>query len=161
MVLTWTYRSSKDFPDAHTLVMHAYNIESADSIVDHLAFHKALCVLLGWNFSMPPDNSKAYQNLSIHQLEANQDDLIMWPPSVLIHNSTTGKSKDGRMEGIGNRAMDAILKGTLYPILYRFLCCSITKCCFNLFEELFPVYILIINVCCGFHVCFCYLRLLP
>ncbi|PIN01086.1 hypothetical protein CDL12_26411 [Handroanthus impetiginosus] len=103
-------RSSKDFPDTHSLIMHAYNADSANSIVDHLAFHKALCILMGWNYLMPPDNSKAYQNFSADDAEANQDDLIMWPPSVLIHNTITGKGRDGRMEGIGNRAMDSILR---------------------------------------------------
>ncbi|KAL2229900.1 UNVERIFIED_CONTAM: hypothetical protein Sindi_1584400 [Sesamum indicum] len=90
--------------------MHAYNSDSADSIVDHLAFHKALCILMGWNYLTPPDNSKAYQNFSADDAEANQDDLIMWPPSVLIHNTITGKGRDGRMEGIGNRAMDSMLR---------------------------------------------------
>ncbi|KAG8370207.1 hypothetical protein BUALT_Bualt14G0093100 [Buddleja alternifolia] len=103
-------RSSKDFTDTHSLIVHAYNSDGADSIVDHLAFHKALCILMGWNYLMPPDNSKAYQNFSANDAEANQDDLIMWPPSVLIHNTITGKGRDGRMEGIGNRAMDSILR---------------------------------------------------
>ncbi|KAH6821576.1 RNA recognition motif XS domain protein [Perilla frutescens var. hirtella] len=103
-------RSSKDFPDTHSLIMHAYNSESADSLVDHLAFHKALCILMGWNYLMPPNNSKAYQNLSAGDAEANVDDLIIWPPTVLIHNTITGKGRDGRMEGLGNRAMDSILR---------------------------------------------------
>ncbi|KAK6130203.1 hypothetical protein DH2020_036013 [Rehmannia glutinosa] len=84
--------------------------DNADSIVDHLAFHKALCVLMGWNYLIPPDNSKAYQKFSAADAEANLDDLIMWPPSVLIHNTITGKGRDGRMEGIGNRAMDSMLR---------------------------------------------------
>ncbi|KAL3812619.1 hypothetical protein ACJIZ3_013887 [Penstemon smallii] len=108
--LACSNRSSKDFPDAHSLVMHAYNSDNDDSIVDHLAFHKALCILMGWNYLMPPDNSKAYQNFSTDDADANQNDLIMWPPSVLIHNTMTGKGRDGRMEGIGNRALDGILR---------------------------------------------------
>ncbi|KAL8485275.1 hypothetical protein ACS0TY_027540 [Phlomoides rotata] len=103
-------RSSKDFQDAHSLIMHAYNSDSADVLVDHLAFHKALCILMGWNYMMPPDNSKAYQNLSVDDAEATVDDLIIWPPTVLIHNTITGKGKDGRTEGLGNRAMDSYLR---------------------------------------------------
>ncbi|KAK6130283.1 hypothetical protein DH2020_035955 [Rehmannia glutinosa] len=106
------FRSSKDFPDTHSLIMHAYSSDNADSIVDHLAFHKALCVLMGWNYLIPPDNSKAYQKFSAADAEANLDDLIMWPPSILIHNTITGKGRDGRMEGIGNRAMDSMLRGS-------------------------------------------------
>lgn len=105
-------RSSKDFPDMHALVMHTYNSNSdnANLLVDHLGLHKALCVLLGWNYSMPPDNSKTYQFLSADEAAANQDDLIMWPPTVIIHNTVSGKGKDGRMEGLGNKAMDNKLR---------------------------------------------------
>ncbi|RDY13861.1 Protein SUPPRESSOR OF protein SILENCING 3-like protein, partial [Mucuna pruriens] len=101
-----TGRSAKDFPDMHALIMHTYNSDSADLRVDHLGLHKALCVLMGWNYSKPPDNSKAYQFLSADEAAANQDDLIMWPPLVIIHNTNTGKNRDGRMEGLGNKTMD-------------------------------------------------------
>ncbi|KAM1380282.1 hypothetical protein ACFX2I_022030 [Malus domestica] len=102
--------SSKDFPDMHSLIMHSYNSDSADMRVDHLGLHKALCVLMGWDYLKPPDNSKAYQFLSAEAAAANVDDLIMWPPVVIIHNTVTGKSKDGRMEGLGNKAMDSTIR---------------------------------------------------
>ncbi|KAL6548388.1 hypothetical protein OROGR_008809 [Orobanche gracilis] len=104
------YRSPKGFPDTHSLIMHAYTSDKADTVVDHLAFHKSLCILMGWNYLAPPDNLKTYQNLSADRAEANRDDLIMWPPSVLIHNTIKEKGRDGRMEGIGNKAMDNILR---------------------------------------------------
>ncbi|XP_014492113.1 uncharacterized protein LOC106754588 [Vigna radiata var. radiata] len=90
----------------HALIMHTYNSDNADSHVEHLGLHKALCVLMGWNYSKPPDNSKAYQFLSVDEVAANQNDLIMWPPLVIIHNTNTGKNRDGRMEGLGNKTMD-------------------------------------------------------
>ncbi|KAG6764459.1 hypothetical protein POTOM_031928 [Populus tomentosa] len=104
------YRSSKDFPDMHALIMHTYSSDNADVRVDHLGLHKALCILMRWNYSMPPDNSKAYQFLPADEAQANQDDLIMWPPMVIIHNTITGRSKDGRMEGLGNQAMDSKMR---------------------------------------------------
>ncbi|KAG6668379.1 uncharacterized protein LOC122275326 [Carya illinoinensis] len=103
-------RSSKDFPDMHGLIMHTYNSDNADLLLDHLGLHKALCVLMGWNYSKPPDSSKAYQFLSADEAAANQDDLIVWPPVVIIHNTITGKGKDGRMEGLGNKAMDSKIR---------------------------------------------------
>lgn len=106
------YRSSKDIPNMHELIMHTYNSDSADLHVNHLGLHKALCVLMGWNYSKPPDNSKAYQYLPPDEAAANQHDLIIWPPMIIIHNTNTGKSKDGRMEGLGNKAMDKIIRGT-------------------------------------------------
>ena len=122
--MTWKYRSSKDFPDVHSLVMHAYNSESAGSLVDHLAFHKALCILMGWNYLTQPNNSKAYQNLSVNDAEANIDDLIVWPPTVLIHNTITGKNSEGRMEGLGNRAMDSMLRGIAHSHSLSVFICS-------------------------------------
>lgn len=103
-------RSSKDFPDMHALIMHTYHSDNADLLVDHLGLHKALCILMGWNYSKPPDNSKAYQLLSADEAAANEGDLIMWPPLVIIHNTCTGKGRDGRMEGFGNKAMDVKLR---------------------------------------------------
>ncbi|GKV42734.1 hypothetical protein SLEP1_g50112 [Rubroshorea leprosula] len=90
----------------HALIMHTYNSDNAALRVDHLGLHKALCVLMGWNFSKPPDNLKAYKFLPADEAAANQEDLILWPPVVIIHNTITGKGKDGRMEGLGNKAMD-------------------------------------------------------
>ncbi|XWS08973.1 hypothetical protein CRYUN_Cryun40dG0045900 [Craigia yunnanensis] len=103
-------RSSKDFLDMHGLIMHTYYSDNADLRVDHLGFHKALCVLMGWNYSKPPDNSRAYRFLPADEATSNQEDLIMWPPVVIVHNTITGKGKDGRMEGLGNKAMDSKLR---------------------------------------------------
>ncbi|KHG03501.1 suppressor of gene silencing 3 [Gossypium arboreum] len=102
--------SSKDFSDMHGLIMHTYYSDNADLRVDHLGLHKALCVLMGWNYSKPPDNSKAYRFLPADEAVSNQEDLIMWPPVVIVHNTITGKGKDGRMEGLGNKAMDSKLR---------------------------------------------------
>nr|GLL43697.1 uncharacterized protein LOC109175562 [Ipomoea trifida] len=102
--------SSQDFPDMHSLIMHAYNSNNADSTIEHLGFQKALCILMGWNYLIPPDNSKSYQLLSGDEAAANQNDLIMWPPLVIIHNTMTGKRADGRTEGLGNKAMDSYLR---------------------------------------------------
>lgn len=119
----YNFRSSKDFPDMHGLIMHTYNSDSADLRLDHLGLHKALCVLMGWNYSMPPDNSKTYKFLSADEAAANQDDLIIWPPVVIIQNTITGKSKEGRMEGLGNKAMDNKIRGIMRPFIsLSFLC---------------------------------------
>jgi len=115
------YRSPKEFSDTHSLIMHTYNYsDSADLLVDHLGLHKALCVLFGWNHLMPPDNSRVYQSLSAEEAAANQDDLIMWPPLVIIHNTITGKGRDGRMDGLGNKAMDSKLRGIKVPLHFSF-----------------------------------------
>ncbi|KAH7666276.1 XS domain-containing protein [Dioscorea alata] len=103
-------RASKDFADVHELVLHAYTSQNAELRVDHLGLHKALCVLMGWNYAKAPDYSKAYQSLSADDVAANREDLIVWPPTVIIHNTNSGRRKDGRMEGMGNKEMDTKLK---------------------------------------------------
>ncbi|GJS29551.1 uncharacterized mitochondrial protein-like protein [Tanacetum coccineum] len=35
----------------------------------------------------------------------------MWPPHVIIHKTITRKGRDGRMEGLGNKAMEMKLRG--------------------------------------------------
>ncbi|CAH2050998.1 unnamed protein product [Thlaspi arvense] len=108
--------SSKDFPDMHSLIMHTYDSDKPNLLVDHLGLHKALCVLMGWSYSKAPDNLKAYQLLSADEAAANRDDLIIWPPMVIIHNTNTGKGRDGRMEGLGNKVMDIKLRGIAQPL---------------------------------------------
>ncbi|MQM20308.1 hypothetical protein Taro_053325, partial [Colocasia esculenta] len=103
-------RTSKEYPDVHGLIMHAYTSENNDMRADHLGLHKALCVLMGWSYEKAPDNSKAYQLLSADAAAGNRDDLILWPPTVIVHNTILGRRKDGRMEGMGNKEMDNRLK---------------------------------------------------
>ncbi|XP_042482560.1 uncharacterized protein LOC122062959 [Macadamia integrifolia] len=111
-------RASRDFPDMHGLIVHALNPQNSDLHVDHLGLHKALCVLMGWNYAKPPENSKAYQSLSADEAAANKDDLIMWPPVVIIHNTNSGRGKDGRMEGMGNKAMEYKLRGIISSSIF-------------------------------------------
>ncbi|KAL6005245.1 hypothetical protein ACLOJK_005807 [Asimina triloba] len=111
-------RDSKDYGDVHALIMHAYNSQNAALRVDHLGFHKAVCILMGWNYAKVPDSSKAYQSLSANEATANKEDLIIWPPIVIIHNTNTGRRKDGRVEGLGNKEMDNKLKASFIPHLF-------------------------------------------
>jgi len=97
---------SKDFTDTHSLVMHAYNAPNPVLRSEHLGLYKALCVLMGWSYASPPDNEKSYQSFPAPEAMENNQDLILWPPLVIIQNACSGKKKDGRFVGIGNREMD-------------------------------------------------------
>eukprot|EP00253_Pinus_taeda_P013383 PITA_13383 len=101
---------SMDFVDTHSLIMHAYNAPNPMLRSEHLGLYKALCVLMGWSYASPPDNEKSYQSFSAPEAMENTQDLILWPPLVIIQNASTGKRKDGLLEGIGNREMDAQLE---------------------------------------------------
>ncbi|PKA58277.1 Protein suppresor of gene silencing 3 [Apostasia shenzhenica] len=103
-------RGSKEFADVHGLIMHAYNSQNAELQIDHLGLHKALCVLMGWDYAKAPDGSKVYQSLPEDDAISNREDLMIWPPVVIIHNTSSGKKKDGRLDGFGNKDMDVKLK---------------------------------------------------
>ena len=105
------HRDSKEYADSHGAIMHAYNSQNAR--VGHLGFHKVLCVLMVWNYVRVPDNSKSYRLLSEDEAAANKEDLIIWPPIVLIHNTNVRKRKDGLVDGVGNKEMDIELEGII------------------------------------------------
>ncbi|KAJ3675633.1 hypothetical protein LUZ60_004675 [Juncus effusus] len=99
---------SKDFKDVKAIVMHAHY--SMKLITEHRGLHRALCVLIGWDPHADPKNSRVYQQgLSAEQAQANKDDLILWPPMIVIQNTNSSSKKDGRVEGMGNREIDSKL----------------------------------------------------
>lgn len=48
--------------------------------------------------------------LQQEEFDGSQERLL-WPPTVIVENTRTGKSEDGRWTGIGNREMAFFLKG--------------------------------------------------
>ncbi|XP_078430897.1 RNA recognition motif XS domain protein [Wolffia australiana] len=99
-------RASKNFGDIHALIMHAYHSHNVDLRIDHLGLHKALCVLMGWDFERVPDTSKAYQSLPSEIAIRNREDLILWPPMLIIQIAESGQKKDG----MGSKEIDVKLK---------------------------------------------------
>lgn len=81
---------SKEFGDTHRLVTHAYHSLKAGLRTEHLGLHKALCFLMGWNWLVAPDNSRLYQSRPVAEAKALKEDLILWPPIVIIHKSSIG-----------------------------------------------------------------------
>jgi len=69
--------------------------------------------------------SKPYTQLAAQGKEAvgmedkakemkDPNELLVWPPTVVIENTRTGKTEDGRWTGIGNVEMACFLKGMIY-----------------------------------------------
>ena len=80
--------------DTHSLVMHAYNAPNHVLRSEHLGLYKAFCDLLEWSYASSPDHEESYQSFSEpEEMEKNQD-LILWPPLVIIHHAFIGKRKD-------------------------------------------------------------------
>ncbi|XXG88162.1 hypothetical protein AAC387_Pa12g0408 [Persea americana] len=101
---------SKEFVDTHSLVTHAFNSSKVGLKTDHLGLHKALCVMMGWNSLMAPDNARAYQSIPAAEASALKEDLILWPPLIVIHNSSIGKKNAGEQVVITNERMEEILR---------------------------------------------------
>ncbi|CAN6349106.1 unnamed protein product [Urochloa humidicola] len=86
---------ARKFPDLDALLSHAYDTSKAGLKAKHLGFHKALCVLMGWNWLVAPDTSKAHHSIPSDEVNAMRGDLMLWPPVVVIHNSSiVNKEKD-------------------------------------------------------------------
>lgn len=99
----------RDSIDLHALINHSYNTKNAELRADHLGLHKAICVLMGWNYSVDPVHKKAYQTLSTADAEANQGDLILWPPTIIVENTYKSKN-DGQKDGMSNKEMEGKLR---------------------------------------------------
>ncbi|QHO31029.1 uncharacterized protein DS421_8g238080 [Arachis hypogaea] len=108
---------SKEFANTHSLAMHAFNSTKARHRAEHLGFHKALCVLLGWRDTPASDGLWVRQALPASEASNLKNDLIIWPPVVLIHNSSVTNSNPDKRVIISIEGLEAILNGELCSLL--------------------------------------------
>ncbi|KAL9262613.1 hypothetical protein AKJ16_DCAP17873 [Drosera capensis] len=87
--------SSKDFLDTKAIATHAFSSSKVGLRCKHLGFHKALCVLMGWESSVSSNGRWSCNTLADADACAVNKDLIIWPPVVIIHHSPFGKSHLG------------------------------------------------------------------
>ncbi|XP_042499904.1 uncharacterized protein LOC122078105 [Macadamia integrifolia] len=100
---------SKEFGDTRSLVTHAL-MSQKQSRADHWGLHKAICVLMGWNSTVPRDGIWVHADLPHAEALALKEDLILWPPLVIIHNSSIGNKDPDRRKVLTIEDMEAILK---------------------------------------------------
>lgn len=95
------------------MLAHTYHARKGGLRTDHLGLHKALCVLMGWNWHVAPDTSRAYESSSaVVEAKALRDDLILWPPLVIIHNSSIGiKVSADKAKIVTTEQMEELLRG--------------------------------------------------
>ncbi|KAK9283070.1 hypothetical protein L1049_011299 [Liquidambar formosana] len=80
---------SKEFMDTQRLVTHAFMSHKIGLRAQHLGLHKAICVLLGWNSIVARDTiTYVPQVLPDAEALAQKEDLMLWPPLIIIHNSS-------------------------------------------------------------------------
>ncbi|CAN4119471.1 unnamed protein product [Withania somnifera] len=91
-------RDSEEFAESESLVRHALTSSKAGLRSQHLGLHKALCALMGWKSADAHKDSWVCEMLSNAETVALKEDLIIWPPVVIIHNSSiTSSNPDQRV----------------------------------------------------------------
>lgn len=101
---------ARKFPDLDALVSHAYDTCKTGLRTKHLGFHRALCVLMGWNWQVAPDTSKIHHSISSEEVNAMRGDLMLWPPVVVIHNSSMlNKTKDTEAKAVSMEEIEGVL----------------------------------------------------
>ncbi|KAL6199765.1 hypothetical protein ACLB2K_029548 [Fragaria x ananassa] len=99
--------SNNEFVETETIARHAFSSPKIGYRAEHLGFHKALCVLLGWDSAAVLNGRWVQQKLPDAKALALKEDLVIWPPVVVIHNSSlvNEKPEGGRqmvmVEGMG------------------------------------------------------------
>ncbi|KAL0369559.1 UNVERIFIED_CONTAM: hypothetical protein Sangu_0274000 [Sesamum angustifolium] len=90
--------NSEEFVETESLAVHAFTCEKVGLRSQHLGLHKALCVLMGWKFTDESSSEWYCEVMSSAEKSALNEDFIIWPPVVVIHNSTIdSKNPDGRV----------------------------------------------------------------
>ncbi|GLT93306.1 hypothetical protein SLE2022_111050 [Rubroshorea leprosula] len=103
---------SKEFIDTQRLVNHAFMSHKVGLRAQHLGLHKAVCVLLGWDTTLPLDTvTWVPQVLPEAEAVAQKEDLILWPPIVVIHNISMSNNIPQEQKVIPMEGVLAYLRG--------------------------------------------------
>uniref|UniRef100_A0A0A9EA70 Uncharacterized protein n=1 Tax=Arundo donax TaxID=35708 RepID=A0A0A9EA70_ARUDO len=103
---------ARKFPDLDALLSHAYDTCKVGLKTKHLGFHKALCVLMGWNWHVAPDTSKAHHSIPAEEVNAMKGDLMLWLPVVVVHDSSiANKANDTETKIVSIEEVEGVMAG--------------------------------------------------
>ncbi|KAK1416580.1 hypothetical protein QVD17_32371 [Tagetes erecta] len=103
---------SKEFLDTQRLAMHAFMSHKSGLRAQHLGLLKAICVMLGWNGVIPADTPRWFPEiLSTTETLAQKQDLIIWPPVVIVHNISILDSNTNGQGPTTEEALGQYLRG--------------------------------------------------
>lgn len=91
--------------------MHTIMSSKVGLRVRHLGLFKALCLLMGWDSEVTPNKPWVHQALPVAESLALKEDLIIWPPVVIVHNSSIGNSNPDERMIVTNDMLETILRG--------------------------------------------------
>lgn len=104
--------TTEKFLDTHSLVSHLYHSGKVGLKTEHLGLHKALCLLMGWNWLVAPDQARTYQSAAAPEAKNLKEDLILWPPVVIFHNNSTEKKiRNNKNNVLSMEGIQEILRG--------------------------------------------------
>ncbi|PIN25402.1 hypothetical protein CDL12_01837 [Handroanthus impetiginosus] len=102
--------NSDEFAETESLAMHAFTSKKVGLRSQHLGLHKALCVLMGWKVTEEPGSEWHCEVMSNAEASVLKEDLIIWPPVVIVHNSTIDNKKPDERVIISTEKLHAKLR---------------------------------------------------
>ncbi|KAL2324894.1 hypothetical protein Fmac_023952 [Flemingia macrophylla] len=104
--------SSKEFMDTQRLVTHAFMSHKPGLRAKHLGLHKAICVLMGWDTVVAQDTVTWVPQVLPHaEALAQKEDLILWPPIIIIHNISMDDDNPQNWKVVSMETIEAFLRG--------------------------------------------------
>ncbi|KAJ1435866.1 XS domain [Sesbania bispinosa] len=104
--------SSKEFMDTQRLVTHAFMSHKAGLRAKHLGLLKAISVLMGWDTVVSQDTVTWVPQVLPHaEALAQKEDLILWPPIVIIHNISMSDDNPQNWKVVSMETIEAFLRG--------------------------------------------------
>ncbi|KAH1130636.1 hypothetical protein J1N35_002014 [Gossypium stocksii] len=103
---------SEDFVNTLSLAMHAFASQKVGCRVEHMGLHKALCLLMGWDSMAVSKGIWAPKTLPDAEALAMKEDLVVWPPVVILHNGSIGTTNSGDRIVASIEELEAFLRET-------------------------------------------------
>ncbi|KAJ7942382.1 putative Suppressor of gene silencing protein [Quillaja saponaria] len=105
--------------DTQRLVNHAFMSRKIGLRAKHLGLHRAICVLLGWDTVVPHDTITWVPHvLPDAEALAQKEDLILWPPLVIIHNISMSDNNPKNWKVITMETIEAVLRERLHKYFF-------------------------------------------
>ncbi|XP_031268704.1 uncharacterized protein LOC116127196 [Pistacia vera] len=103
---------SKEFANTQRLVTHTFMSHKVGLRAQHLGLHKAICILLGWSSDVPQETiTWVPEVLSDEEAMAAKEDLILWPPVVIIRNISMSNNNPKEQKVIPIEGVEAFIRG--------------------------------------------------
>ncbi|KAL6537934.1 hypothetical protein OROHE_012221 [Orobanche hederae] len=102
--------SSGEFVETESLARHAFTSEKVGYRAQHLGLHNALCALMGWKITEELTGEWHCEVMSNAETSSLKEDLIIWPPVVIIYNSTIDNKNHDERFFISTEKLDKKLR---------------------------------------------------